>query len=113
MPERGENPVNAKEAARILAGGGKPWARSTMSGIKRQMGITSRLFYVSDVRKFIAATPDFSAHSAYRGKSWRLVLTRDKNKYKLTVPGTGLQEEGTSLVEVMAAIGRGLQETAA
>lgn len=61
-----ENPVNAQEAARILG-----MAPSTISALKRSMGITSRKVFLSDLRKFLRNNPKWRTTLVYHRKSCR------------------------------------------
>lgn len=56
-----ENPVSIEDARVELGKPGPPWPRVRLTAIKKAMGITSRWFYVSDVRKFLRVNKDFKA----------------------------------------------------
>lgn len=63
MSQFDENPVNATEAARILG-----YSTSSISALKRSMGITSRKFFLSDARKFLRNNPHWSTTQIYHRK---------------------------------------------
>lgn len=63
-----ENPVNASTARELLGLPGKPWPATRMTAIKKAMGITGRLFFVSDVRQFLRKNKDFKV-SKWQGKT--------------------------------------------
>lgn len=62
-----ENPVNCETARAILGKPGPPWPRYRIYQIRKAMGITSRWFFVSEVRKWLRHHPDFKA-SDWQGK---------------------------------------------
>ncbi len=93
-----ETPVNAESARHILGGSRPcrkcaapgsaeceechgqavvvtPWSRSYMSAVKKAMGIKSRHFFASDVRKFIRDNPGFkSKDSTFEGDTLKSLL---------------------------------------
>ena len=66
---KNENPVNCETARIELGKPGKPWGASRMSAIKRAMGITSRYFFLSDVRRWLRANPNFREQDIYPKKN--------------------------------------------
>jgi hypothetical protein len=65
-----ENPVNGITACVELGKPGKPWGRTRMSAIKKAMGITNqRYFFLSDVRKWLRAHPEFRNRTSYPVRS--------------------------------------------
>lgn len=56
-----ENPVNCEQARVLLGAPGKPWPSNRMTSIRKAMGITSRWFFVSEVRKWLRLHPNFKA----------------------------------------------------
>jgi hypothetical protein len=69
MSDSKENPVNSEQARAILGAPGKPWGRTRMSAIKKAMGITTRYFFVSKVRRWLRDNPDFTEVRVYRRQS--------------------------------------------
>jgi hypothetical protein len=59
-----ENPVSTARARAELGCG-----ETRMSAIKRAMGITGRYVFMSDVRKFLRANPNFQIRDAYPRKA--------------------------------------------
>lgn len=96
---KNENPVNV-EQARVILGGekpcdcvrlgrspdkdcphcfgrgvvAKPWSRSYMCAVKKAMGIKSRNFFLSDVRKFIRENPEFTSKKTAPADTFKSLL---------------------------------------
>jgi transcriptional regulator with XRE-family HTH domain len=64
MTQFDENPVNAQEAGRALG-----YSASSISALKRSMGIKSRKFFLSDARKFLRNNPQWTTSQVYHRKS--------------------------------------------
>lgn len=56
-----ENPVSCEQARVLLGEPGPPWPRNRIYAIRKAMGITSRWFFVSEVRKWLRKNPNFKA----------------------------------------------------
>jgi hypothetical protein len=54
-----------------------------MSAIKKAMGIKSRYFLISDVRKFIRNNPEFKSKSAEPGETMKVLLVAALNELRL------------------------------
>lgn len=81
-----ENPVNAKVARAELGRPGRPWCSARMSAIKRAMGIRSRYFFLSDVRKWLRAHPEFRLEDVYPKKPQLNANGQASNEAGLSAP---------------------------
>lgn len=70
-----ENPVSIEQARKLLGAPGEPWPRARLTAIKKAMGITSRWFFVSEVRKWMRDHPNFKV----RNWQGRAKETADRN----------------------------------
>ena len=78
MSIKDEKPVNGKKACEQLG-----CARRYMSALRRAMGIKSRYFFLSDVRKYMRDHPDFTSSQFYHRKECRCAACGEKQAARL------------------------------
>lgn len=78
MSIKDEKPVNGKKACEQLG-----CARSYVSALRRAMGIKSRYFFLSDVRKYMRDHPDFTSSQFYHRKECRCAACGEKQAARL------------------------------
>jgi transcriptional regulator with XRE-family HTH domain len=73
MNQSEERPVNCQQAREVLG-----WGSSYMSAVRRAMGITSRYFFLTDVRKFIRSNPNFTSTQIYHRNTCKCEVCKAK-----------------------------------
>jgi transcriptional regulator with XRE-family HTH domain len=99
MKQNEEKPVNCKQAREILG-----WGTSYMSAVRRAMGISSRYFFVSDVRKSIRDNPTFTSSQIYHKRTCKCekcALKPTKPKRMKKKPNTPIQNAADSVPTIV------------
>jgi hypothetical protein len=65
MKTNEENPVTCMQARIALGAPGKPMSKMFMSALRKEMGVTGRWMFLSQIRKFLRENPNFKIANAY------------------------------------------------